>query len=56
MAKNKRCPLQEECEKKCSYQGHELDCDYYHVNARKDYYMNQYLDCLTNEAQANKTE
>lgn len=39
MAKNKRCPLQEECEKKCNYQGHELDCDYYHVNARKDYYI-----------------
>ena len=39
MAKNKRCPLQEECERKCSYQGHELDCDYYHVNARKDYYI-----------------
>ena len=39
MAKNKRCPLQEECEKKCSYQGHELDCTYYHTNARKDYYI-----------------
>lgn len=39
MAKNKRCPLQEECERKCTYQGHELDCDYYHINARKDYYI-----------------
>ena len=39
MTKNKRCPLQEECEKKCSYQGHELDCTYYHTNARKDYYI-----------------
>ena len=39
MAKNKRCPLQEECEKKCYYQGHGLDCDYYHLNARKDYYI-----------------
>lgn len=36
MAKNKRCPLQTECEKKCQYEGHELDCAYYEVNARGD--------------------
>lgn len=37
MAKNNRCPLQEECEKKCTWQHHELDCPYYSVNARPDY-------------------
>lgn len=30
---NKRCPLQEECDRKCSCVGHELDCDYYQNNA-----------------------
>lgn len=30
---NTRCPLQEECERKCTYEGHELDCDYYFNNA-----------------------
>lgn len=39
MAKNNRCPLQEECEKKCTWQHHELDCPYYSVNARPDYYI-----------------
>ncbi len=34
---NKRCPLQTECERTCKYEGHELDCDYYEVNARPDY-------------------
>lgn len=37
MAKNDRCPLQAECEKKCTYQHHELDCPYYHANARPGY-------------------
>ena len=34
MAKNlnTRCPLQAECERKCTYEGHELDCEYYSVN------------------------
>lgn len=31
---NARCPLQAECERKCTHEGHELDCDYYHCNAR----------------------
>ena len=31
---NDRCPLQAECEKKCEYIHRELDCPYYHVNAR----------------------
>lgn len=31
---NARCPLQTECERKCDHEGHELDCDYYHWNAR----------------------
>lgn len=39
MAKNNRCPLQIECEKKCTWQYHELDCPYYSVNARPDYYI-----------------
>lgn len=30
--KNMRCPLQAECERKCTYEGHELDCDYYSLN------------------------
>ena len=36
MSKNERCPLQEECEKKCTYMKHELDCPYYSANARED--------------------
>lgn len=35
--KNDRCPLQAECEKKCEYICRELDCPYYHVNARPGY-------------------
>ena len=31
-----RCPLQTECERKCTFEGHELDCDYYKNNARED--------------------
>lgn len=34
--KNERCPLQTECEKKCAFMGHELDCPYYNANARDD--------------------
>ena len=30
---NDRCPLQAECERKCTHAGHELDCDYYWNNA-----------------------
>lgn len=30
--KNSRCPLQAECERKCTYEGHEMDCDYYSLN------------------------
>lgn len=37
--RNDRCPLQDECEKICAYQNHELDCPYYSVNAREDYYI-----------------
>lgn len=33
---NKRCPLQGECERKCSFVGRELKCDYYSANARGD--------------------
>lgn len=33
---NDRCPLQVECERKCTYEGHELDCDYYSCNARDE--------------------
>ena len=36
MSKNERCPLQEECEKKCTYMKRELDCPYYNANARGD--------------------
>lgn len=36
MMKNERCPLQTECEKKCTFMGHELDCPYYNANARED--------------------
>ena len=34
--KNKRCPLQEECDKKCEFVNHELDCTYYKNNATGD--------------------
>lgn len=34
---NDRCPLQAECEQKCSYIGRELDCPYYDANARPGY-------------------
>ena len=37
---NARCPLQVECERKsCEYIHRELECPYYSVNARKDYYI-----------------
>ena len=36
MAKNKRCPLQGECEKVCEFERHELDCAYYELNAREE--------------------
>lgn len=41
---NNRCPLQAECEKICTYQNHELDCPYYSVNARPDYYIDDQED------------
>lgn len=34
---NDRCPLQAECEQKCSYKGRELNCPYYEANARPGY-------------------
>ena len=33
---NTRCPLQAECERKCLYEGHELDCVYYATNGVGD--------------------
>ena len=41
---NDRCPLQAECERKCSYIGRELDCPYYHVNARPGYEIDDQED------------
>lgn len=35
-SKKWRCPLQAECERKCTHEGHELDCDYYRYNARDE--------------------
>lgn len=29
---NDRCPLQDECERKCEYKFRELECDYYANN------------------------
>lgn len=35
---NDRCPLQGECErKKCEFKNRELECAYYHSNARPGY-------------------
>ena len=35
---NDRCPLQTECERRnCEFKNHELDCIYYHSNARPGY-------------------
>lgn len=36
---NNRCPLQAECERKCTFKLRELECDYYKYNARPDYYI-----------------
>ena len=36
MAKNNRCPLQNECGKKCEFENHELDCSYYDCNGIGD--------------------
>lgn len=36
MAKNNRCPLQQECGRKCEYVGVELKCDYYRNNGIGD--------------------
>lgn len=34
---NERCPLSAECErKKCEHIGQEMDCNYYHANAREE--------------------
>lgn len=41
---NDRCPLQAECEKKCEYIRRELDCPYYHVNARPGYEIDDQED------------
>ncbi len=39
LSKN-RCPLKGECgQKKCEYQGHELDCSYYRANTRPGYFL-----------------
>ena len=32
VTKNKRCPLQKECGRKCEHEGAELNCDYYKNN------------------------
>lgn len=41
---NDRCPLQAECEIKCHYVGHELDCPYYDANARPGYEIDDQED------------
>lgn len=34
---NERCPLQSECEQKCTFEHHERDCSYYVGNSRPGY-------------------
>lgn len=48
--KNERCPLQAECERRCSFYGREKECDYYHGNARPGAMINEELTATELEA------
>ena len=57
---NRRCPLQSECERNCTFENREQDCDYYFANARpgaeieeltraiEEDYMNRRIEAITN--------
>ena len=48
--KNERCPLQAECERRCSFYGREKECDYYHGNARPGAMIDEELTATELEA------
>ena len=48
--KNERCPLQAECERRCSFYGREKECDYYHGNARPGTMIDEELTATELEA------
>lgn len=48
--KNERCPLQAECERRCSFYGREKECDYYHGNARPGAMIDEELTTTELEA------
>lgn len=48
--KNERCPLQAECERRCSFYGREKECDYYHGNARPGDMIDEELTATELEA------
>lgn len=48
--KNKRCPLQAECERRCSFYGREKECDYYYGNARPGAMIDEELTTTELEA------
>lgn len=48
--KNERCPLQAECERRCSFYGREKECDYYHGNARPGAMIDEELTSTELEA------
>ncbi len=48
--KNERCPLQAECERRCSFYGREKECDYYHGNTRPGAMIDEELTSTELEA------
>ena len=48
--KNERCPLQAECERRCSFYGREKECDYYHGNGRPGAMIDEELTATELEA------
>lgn len=48
--KNERCPLQAECERRCSFYGREKECDYYYGNARPGAMIDEELTTTELEA------
>lgn len=48
--KNERCPLQAECERRCSFYGREKECDYYRGNARPGAMIDEELTATELEA------
>ncbi len=56
MAKNKRCPLQAECGRKCEFEKRELKCDYYRNNGIGDFTINDQEELRELEARLTEEE